>query len=107
MELLHDWTMSKGTATGTFMVWAFYGYSSFCGHFIGLFELIPAVLLFFRRTTMIAAAALFAVSLNITIMDFCFDFPGVKYASAVYTVLCLVLLLHESKKLLLLLKNYF
>lgn len=96
-----DWTMSKSTASGPFLVWAFYGYSPFYGHIIGLFELVPAVLLLFRSTATAGAAALFAVSLNITIMDFGFDFPGVKYACAFYTSLCLVLLASDYKRLLL------
>ena len=96
-----DWTMSKSTASGPFLVWAFYGYSSFYGHVMGLFELVPAVMLLFRRTVTAGAAALFAVSLNITIMDFGFDFPAVKYACAFYTALCVVLLVCDYKKLLL------
>lgn len=96
-----DWTMSKSTASGTFLVWAFYGYSPFYGHIIGLFELGPAVMLLFRRTATAGAAALFAVSLNITIMDFGFNFPSVKYVCAFYTALCVVLLALDYKKLLL------
>ena len=96
-----DWTMSKSTAGGTSLVWAFYGYSRFYGHIIGLFELVPAGMLLFRRTATAGAAALFAVSLNITIMDFGFDFPSVKYACAFYTALCVVLLVYDYKKLLL------
>jgi hypothetical protein len=91
--------------TGTFFVWAFYGYSPFYGRFLGLFEAVPAIFLLFRRTSTAAAAALFAVGLNITVMDFCFNFPGVKYASAFYTFLCLVLLAYDSRKLLLLLAS--
>lgn len=96
-----DWTMSKNTASGPFLVWAFYGYSPFYGHIIGLFEFVPALMLLFRRTATAGAAALFAVSLNITIMDFGFDFPSVKYACAFYTLLCMVLLAFDYKKLLL------
>lgn len=100
-----DWSATKSTMTGTFFVWAFYGYSPFYGRFLGLFEAVPAIFLLFRRTSTAAAAALFAVGLNITVMDFCFNFPGVKYASAFYTFLCLVLMAYDSRKLLLLLAS--
>ncbi|MCS7481935.1 hypothetical protein ACFFQW_02340 [Umezawaea endophytica] len=94
-----DWTISKSTADGTSLVWAFYGYSPFYGRVTGLFEFLPAVMLLFRRTTFLGAAALFAVSLNITLMDFAFHYPFVKYLAATYTVLCAVLVLHDKPKL--------
>ncbi|HWO66729.1 MAG TPA: hypothetical protein VNO31_42530 [Umezawaea sp.] len=94
-----DWTISKSTADGTSLVWAFYGYSPFYGRVTGLFEFIPAVMLLFRRTTFLGAAALFAVGLNITLMDFAFGYPFVKYLAATYTVLCAILVLHDKPKL--------
>jgi uncharacterized membrane protein YphA (DoxX/SURF4 family) len=98
-----DWEGTKATIGGTSMVWNFYGYSQLYGRFTGLFEFIPAILLLFPRTATAAAAALFAVTLNVTVMDFAFGFPSVKYASAFYTFLCVVLLIYDSKKKLLLL----
>jgi hypothetical protein len=94
-----DWTISKSMTDGTSLVWAFYGYSPFYGRMTGLFEFIPAVMLLFRRTTFFGALALFAVGLNITLMDFAFDYPFVKYLAATYTVLCAVLVLHDKPKL--------
>ncbi|HEX6339428.1 hypothetical protein [Umezawaea sp.] len=94
-----DWTISKSTVDGTSLVWAFYGYSPFYGRVTGLFEFIPAAMLLFRRTTFVGAAALFAVGLNITLMDFAFDYPFVKYLAACYTILCAVLVLHDKPKL--------
>ena len=84
-----DWDdLSKSAVDGTSLVWLFYGYSPFYGRVTGLFELVPALMLLFRRTTFIGACALFAVGLNITLMDFAFDYPFVKYMAALYTVLC-------------------
>jgi hypothetical protein len=93
-----DWTMAKATVDGPSLVWNFYGYSPLYGRMIGLFELVPGLLLLFKRTTALAAGALFAVSLNITIMDFAFGFPSVKYLAAIYTALCGVLILDEAGK---------
>ncbi|WP_143101748.1 hypothetical protein [Amycolatopsis marina] len=94
-----DWTMDKETANGPSLVWAFYGYSPIYGRITGLFEFIPAIMLLFRRTSLVGAAALFAVSLNITLMDFAFGFPSVKYFILGCTVACTVLILHEKDKL--------
>jgi uncharacterized membrane protein YphA (DoxX/SURF4 family) len=94
-----DWTMSKAERPDEGLVWAFYGYSPFYGRVTGLFELIPAVMLLFGRTALVGAGALFAVGLNITLMDFAFNFPAVKYFALLYTVLCLVLVLYEKDKL--------
>ena len=98
-----DWVIDKATVDGTSLVWAFYGYSPFYGRFTGLFELVPAILLLIPRTATIGAAALFAVALNVTAMDFGFDYPAVKYFALLYTVLLGVLLWVDREKLSLLL----
>ncbi|OZM72245.1 hypothetical protein CFN78_14565 [Amycolatopsis antarctica] len=95
-----DWVMDKDTVDGTSLVWAFYGYSPVYGRLTGLFELIPALLLLSRRTATLGALALFAVSLNITLMDFAFDYPMVKYFAITYTVLAAVLVLDDRERLL-------
>ncbi|MFD5828287.1 hypothetical protein [Lentzea sp. NPDC060358] len=95
-----DWDdLSKSSVDGTSLVWLFYGYSPFYGRVTGLFELVPAVMLLFRRTAFVGAAALFVVGLNITLMDFAFGYPFVKYLSALYTVLCGALVLHDRDRL--------
>lgn len=98
-----DWVIDKKTVDGTSLVWAFYGYSPFYGRFTGLFELVPAILLLIPRTATIGAAALFAVALNVTAMDFGYDYPAVKYFALVYTILLGVLLWADREKLSLLL----
>jgi uncharacterized membrane protein YphA (DoxX/SURF4 family) len=100
-----DWVMNKKTVDGTSLVWAFYGYSPVYGRFTGLFELVPGILLLRRRTATIGAAALFAVALNITVMDFAYGYPAVKYFVLLYTVLLAVLLWADRDKLRLLLED--
>ncbi|RZQ64637.1 hypothetical protein [Amycolatopsis suaedae] len=95
-----DWVLDKKTVGGTSLVWAFYGYSPFYGRMTGLFELIPALLLLSRRTMPLGALALFGVSLNITLMDFAFDYPSVKYFALGYTVLLGLLVLSERERIL-------
>ncbi|WP_170068040.1 DoxX family membrane protein [Lentzea guizhouensis] len=100
-----DWTIDKATTDGTSLVWAFYGYSPFYGRATGLFELIPAVMLLFRRTTTLGALGLFAVALNITLMDFAFDYPEVKYFALAYTLIAAALVLSDRRKLTFLLAD--
>jgi uncharacterized membrane protein YphA (DoxX/SURF4 family) len=95
-----DWVISNHTADGTSVVWAFYGYSPVYGRFTGLYELLPALLLLSRRTATLGALALFAVSLNITVMDFAYGYPAVKYMALAYTLLCLLLVAQDRDRLL-------
>jgi uncharacterized membrane protein YphA (DoxX/SURF4 family) len=97
-----DWTIDKKTVGGPFLVWAFYGYSPVYARFIALAELVPGIMLLIPRLATVGAAALFAVSLNVTVMDFAFDFPDVKYAALVYTALLGVLLWADRERLRLL-----
>ena len=94
-----DWVIDKKTVGGPFLVWAFFGYSPYYGRFVGLAELMPALLLLWRRTATLGALVLFPVALNITAMDFAYDFPSVKWAALLYTVLCGLLLLHDAERL--------
>ncbi len=95
-----DWTMSKTTVDGPSLVWAFYGYSPFYGRFIGFCELIPAILLLFPRAALVGAMALFPVALNITVMDFTYNFPEVRYMALFYTLLLAFLLFTDRARLL-------
>lgn len=93
-----DWTITRSTADGPFLVWAFYGFSPQYARFIALCELVPALLLLFPRTAFVGAAALLPVALNITVMDFAYGFPAVKYLAAIYTALLLLLVWVEREK---------
>ena len=92
-----DWVISNRTADGTSVVWAFYGYSPVYGRFTGLYEVVPALLLLSRRTVTLGALGLFAVSLNITVMDFAYGYPMVKCFSLAYTLLCLFLVVPRPR----------
>ena len=73
---------------GTYLVWSFFGYSDLYGRLIGVAEMVPGLLLLFPRTLTLGAMLLFPITLNITLMDFCFHFPSVKYLSLLFTLLC-------------------
>jgi uncharacterized membrane protein YphA (DoxX/SURF4 family) len=94
-----DFVIDSRTTEGTWLVWCFFGYSPVYARFIGMCELVPGVLVLLPRTTTLGALALLAVSLNITVMDFCFEFPGVKYTALGLTVLCGVLVASDYRRL--------
>jgi uncharacterized membrane protein YphA (DoxX/SURF4 family) len=95
----HDWTVSGQMTDGTTLVWVFFGYSPVYGRLIGLAELVPAVLLLIPRTATLGALILLPIIANITVMDFCFGFPEVKYTALLLTSLCLVLVAADRHKL--------
>lgn len=82
------------------MVWALYGYPPVYGRFTGLYEVVPALLLLSRRTATLGALGLFAVSLNVTVMDFAFGYPMVKYFALTYTLLCVFLIVQDRERLM-------
>jgi hypothetical protein len=84
---------------GTMFVWSFYGYSAVYGRLIGLAELIAGLLLVIPRTRTLGALLVLPIAANITVMDFCFGFPAVKYFALLLTLLDLVLLVAERQKL--------
>jgi uncharacterized membrane protein YphA (DoxX/SURF4 family) len=93
------WVIDSRTTDRPTLVWSFYGYSPIYGRLIGLMELGPAILLLIPRMRLLGALALFAVSANITVMDFCFDFPPVKYISLILTAACAMLIVADWRKL--------
>lgn len=96
-----DWTMSKSdfNDNATSLVWAFYGYSPIYGRFTSLFELIPALMLLIPRTATLGALGLFAVGMNITVMDFTYHYPQVKYFVLGYTILAGLLVAFDRPRL--------
>ena len=97
-----DFVLDSRTTDGPSLVWCFYGYSPIYGRLIGLAEMLPGVLLLLRRTRTLGALLLLPVVANITVMDFCFAFPEVKYFALLLTTLALVLLAADRHRLRLL-----
>jgi hypothetical protein len=94
-----DFRIDSRTTDGPTLVWCFFGYSPVYGRLVGLAECVPGLLLLFSRTRTLGAACLLPVTLNITVLDFCFRFTWVKYFSLVLTGLCLLLLAADYRKL--------
>src|SRR5690606_15196635 len=57
------------------LAWRFFGYSETYKTFMGLAEIIPGLLLLFRRTMVLGALLAIAVTTNIVLVNFSFDVP--------------------------------
>jgi hypothetical protein len=91
-------TESYGQSSPMALLWNFMGFSTAYTIFSGCAELIPAVLLLFRRTALMGSIIASAVMLNVVMLNFCYDVP-VKLYSLNLFLLAIFLALPESKKL--------
>ena len=80
------------------LMWTFVGFSVPYTIFSGLVEVIPAVLLLFRRTAVLGALMAVAVMLNVALLNFCYDVP-VKLYSSLYVLMALFVLLPDVRSL--------
>jgi uncharacterized membrane protein YphA (DoxX/SURF4 family) len=94
-----DFLLDSHTVDGTTMVWTFFGYSPIYGSLIGLAEMGAGLLLLIPKTKTLGALLLLPIAANITVMDFCFDFPAVKYTALTFLILDLILLSADYRKL--------
>jgi len=90
---------SYGQSSPMRLLWNFIGFSTTYTVFSGCAELLPAVLLLFRRTALLGSIIAFAVMLNVVMLNFCYDVP-VKLYSLNLLVLAMFLALPEAQKLL-------
>lgn len=80
------------------LVWTFMGASRAYTRFAGMGEVAGALLLIWRRTTILGAAVTFGVMLNVMMLNFCYDVP-VKQYSFHLLVMALYLLLVDAPRL--------
>jgi len=80
------------------VAWAFFGYSKGYQQFLGWGEVIPGILLLFKRTTLLGSILSFTVMLNVFLINIFFD-VCVKLNSGIYTALSLYILLQETGRL--------
>lgn len=93
-QLLKPW----GDSSPMNVLWTFMGSSRAYTFFAGLSEVIPAVLLLSRRTSVLGAAIAFGVMLNIFLLNLCYDVP-VKQFSFHLIAMSLVILSKDFARL--------
>lgn len=72
-------------------MWAFYGYSYNFSLLIGFFEILGAILIFFRKTRLIGSIFTSFILYNIIIQDYIFDIIALKIA-VFYQILILIII---------------
>lgn len=83
---------------GFTLAWTFFGYSHIYEIFIGIGEVVAAILLLIPRTYTIGAMIFFPIAVNVMMINYCYDI-GVQDLSTIMTLMCLVLLWVDRKKL--------
>jgi hypothetical protein len=95
----YSWLVtSLGELTGFQLVWSFFGSSYAYSSFIGISQLICAILLMFRRTQLLGACLLLPIIGNIVLVNFAYDIP-VKLFSTVYLVMTIYLVMSDFGRL--------
>ena len=69
----HQWSEPLKDISGTTLTWAFLGYSPWFTVLLGLLELVPSVLLLFRKTRLLGAILLLPVVLNVFLINVALD----------------------------------
>jgi hypothetical protein len=88
-----DYIRPPGEINGKVLTWAFLGYQPWFQFLLGVLEILPALLLCFRRTWRLGALLLFPVLANVTLMNFAMDlWHNTKIISASLLALNLTLL---------------
>jgi hypothetical protein len=86
---------------GTTLAWAFLGKAVWFQIFLGFVELIPSLLLLFRKTTLLGAVLMFPVTLNVLLINYALDlWPATKVMSSGLFTLNVFILIFEWEKII-------
>jgi hypothetical protein len=80
-----------GHVSGFWLTWYYFGYSPFYGNFLGVVEIAGALLLTFRRTTLLGACILAGVLGNVVLIDLCY---GVDSGATITAILLFAAVLY-------------
>jgi hypothetical protein len=88
-----------GQVSGFWLTWYYFGYSKFYGSFIAFGQIVGALLLLFRKTTLLGACCLLPIVINIVLVDLSYGIdrgaPGV--AILVGAGLLLLVSMHKDQ----------
>ncbi|WP_044642660.1 hypothetical protein [Risungbinella massiliensis] len=90
--------IAAANGEGFALAWTFFGYSRIYEIFIGIGELVAAILLLIPRTYTIGAMIYFPIAVNVMMVNYCFDI-GVQDLSTILTLMSAALLWVDRKKL--------
>lgn len=93
---LHTWQMPLEQLPGPLLAWAFLGHAGWFQVLLGVLELVPALLLLFRRTTLLGAMLLLPLTLNVLLVNEAFSlWPDTRLTSQVLLLLNVGVLVFE------------
>jgi len=74
---LHAYTLDKtyGQSSPMNLLWTFMGYSRPYTFFTGLSEVLAALFLLFKRTTLLGGIISFGIMINVFLLNLCYDVP--------------------------------
>jgi len=94
------WQQPLEHMSGKYLAWAFLGYSTWFEVLLGFFELIPALLLLFRRTALTGAILLLPVTLNVYLINMALNlWQNTKVISLILLILNIIILLFEWRRI--------
>ena len=73
------------------LLWRFMGFSPIYTMFAGFAEILPGLLLLFRRTTALGALIAIATMTNVVMLNFCYDVPVKLYSAHLLATAALIL----------------
>jgi hypothetical protein len=97
---LHAWQLPLEQLPGPILAWAFLGHAGWFQVLLGVLELVPALLLLFRRTTLLGAILLLPLTLNVLLVNEAFNlWPGTRLTALVLLLLNMGVLGFEWRNL--------
>jgi len=93
------WSRPLEELSGINLTWAFLGHSPWFTVVLGSLELVPALLLLFKRTTLLGAILMLPMTLNVLLINYAYNlWDGTKYMAVFLFVLnCLVLFFERHR----------
>jgi hypothetical protein len=90
---------------GPELAWTFLGYSHWFTILLGFLELIPAILVLFRKTRLLGAILMLPMTASVFFINFAFDlWPATKLIASVMLFLNILVFVFESGTILTLVK---
>jgi hypothetical protein len=94
--------------TGMELMWAFYGYSKVYPIIIGVFEIVGALLLLFRKTRLIGGLVITSILFNVILQDIFFGVnEGALKAALLYQAMVFIIFWLNRKVISEILQFYF
>jgi len=95
-----QWQQPLESLSGKTIAWAFLGHSPWFEILLGFLELIPGILLLFRRTILLGAILLLPVTLNVFLINHALNlWDDTKVISLILLILNIIVLMFEWRRI--------